>query len=89
MTAEAYINHPTFGLLLMICPLDQNREIFTTLYAHRLFFLVIHGDNGMTFEPIGRSDARSLVEGRLRTLRRMGSSAELDLLRLTHKRIFQ
>ncbi len=40
MTAESYLNHPTFGLLYRICELEDSRELFTTLYAQRMFFLI-------------------------------------------------
>ena len=65
---EAYLNHPTFGLLYRICFLKEDRELFTTLYAQRLFFTVESVDNSLSFEPISRSDARLLVESMLRRL---------------------
>ena len=40
MNTENYLTHPTFGLLSRVCVLEQNQELFTTLYAQRLFFLV-------------------------------------------------
>ncbi|MFN6395799.1 MAG: PII-interacting protein PipX family protein, partial [Aphanizomenon sp.] len=39
-SSETYINHPTWGLLYRICMVDENQDLFTTLYAQRLFFLV-------------------------------------------------
>ncbi len=36
--SETYINHPTWGLLYKISIVDDNQELFTTLYAQRLFF---------------------------------------------------
>lgn len=80
MNTETYLNHPTFGLLYRICLLGKNQELFTTLYAQRLFFLVTTGTDGLAFEPISRSDARLLVENRLRDLRRLGSSQEYKQL---------
>ena len=65
---EAYINHPTFGLLYRICFLKDSQELFTTLYAQRLFFTVKIIDNSLSFDPISRSDARMLVESLLRRL---------------------
>ncbi len=38
MSNENYLNHPNFGLLFRVCLIDVNRELFTTLYAQRLFF---------------------------------------------------
>ena len=64
--SEVYLNHPTFGLLYRICLLKDNQELFTTLYAQRLFFTVTASSNGFTFEPISRTDARMLVESLLR-----------------------
>ena len=76
MNSETYLNHPTFGLLFKVCTVEENQELFTTLYAQRLFFFVKFGSDGLTFEPITRSDARILVETRLRKLRRLPESSE-------------
>ena len=65
---EVYLNHPTFGLLYRICLLKNNQELFTTLYAQRLFFTVTTGSESFSFEPISRTDARMLVESLLRRL---------------------
>lgn len=65
---EAYLNHPTFGLLYRICFLQDSQELFTTLYAQRLFFKVKNINNSLSFDPISRSDARLLVESLLRRL---------------------
>lgn len=89
MSLESYLNHPMFGLLLMVCPLDERRELFTTLYAQRLFFLVSNGEKGMMFEPVTRSDARSLVEGRMRTLHRSGQMGQYKTVQTAYKRTFQ
>lgn len=88
MSAETYLNHPTFGLLYRVCLVEEGRELFTTLYAQRLFFLVVTSPTGIKFEPVSRADARIMVETRLRLLRRMGSS-EYNQLMLVHKRTFQ
>ncbi len=89
MNTETYLNHPTFGLLYRICLLEENRELFATLYAQRLFFLVTANAKGVQFDPIGRTDARILMEGRIRELRRAGKYQEYDKLQETHKRTFQ
>ena len=86
---ETYIDHPTFGLLFRVCLIEENRELFATLYAQRLFFMVITGAAGIQFEPIGRTDARILVEGRLRELRRTGQYEELSKIQAAHKQTFQ
>ncbi len=89
MSGETYLNHPTFGLLYRVCLVEEGRELFTTLYAQRLFFLVTSSPAGIKFEPISRADARIQVENRLRLLRRLGNSGEYDQLMLIHKRTFQ
>lgn len=86
--SETYLNHPTFGLLFRLCLVEENKELFTTLYAQRLFFLVTSRSNGINCEPISRADARFLVENRLRSLRRMGQSQEYDQLMEIQKRTF-
>jgi len=89
MNTETYLNHPTFGLLFRVCLIDENRELFTTLYAQRLFFVVTTSLEALQFDPIGRTDARILVENRLRLLRRTGQLREYDKLQTIHKRTFQ
>ncbi len=89
MTNETYLNHPTFGLLFSICLVDENCELYTTLYAQRLFFMVTTGAAGLQFEPISRSEARIIVENRLRALRRLGRQKDYDQLQAIHKRTFQ
>ena len=86
---ETYIDHPTFGLLFRVCLIEENRELFATLYAQRLFFMVITGAEGIQFEPLGRTGARILVEGRLRELRRTGQHEELSKIQAAHKQTFQ
>lgn len=89
MSAETYINHPNFGLLFRVCLLEDSRELFTTLYAQRLFFLVTVKKEDLEFEPITRSDARILLDNRLRSLRRSGQSPELSQLQAIYKQTFQ
>jgi len=89
MSNETYLNHPTFGLLYRICVLEEHKELYTTLYAQRLFFLVATSAAGLTCEPISRSDSRLLVENRLRMLRRAGQTEEYDKLMVIHHRTFQ
>lgn len=89
MRSEIYLNHPTFGLLYRVCLLEDNQEIFTTLYAQRLFFLVKTTSNETIFESISRSDARLLVENRLRKLRRTDSSQDYKELYDIYQRTFQ
>lgn len=89
MSTETYLNHPTFGLLFRVCVIEENRELFATLYAQRLFFVVTTETKGTKFEPVSRTDARILVETRLRLLRRNGQMPEYDRLQATHKQTFQ
>ncbi|AFZ14578.1 hypothetical protein Cri9333_3768 [Crinalium epipsammum PCC 9333] len=89
MSNETYLNHPTFGLLYRICLLDENQELFTTLYAQRIFFLVKMNANEQTFEPITRADARQMVESRLRNFRRNGQAQEYQQLQAIHQKTFQ
>ncbi|MBO3462334.1 PipX family protein [Aetokthonos hydrillicola Thurmond2011] len=87
--SETYINHPTWGLLYRICIVDENQELFTTLYAQRLFFLVATDAKGLKFQSIGRTEARMLLENRLRNLRRGGQSQEYNQLQSVFQRTFQ
>lgn len=86
---ETYLNHPTFGLLYRVCLVRENQELFTTLYAQRLFFMVTTNANGLTFETISRSEARLLVETRLRKLRASKSLFEYQQLESIYERTFQ
>jgi PII interaction protein X len=87
--SETYINHPTWGLLYRICMVDENQDLFTTLYAQRLFFLVTTELKVLKFQPIGRTEARMMLENRLRTLRRSGTSQEYEQLQGVFQRTFQ
>jgi PII interaction protein X len=89
MNPETYLNHPTFGLLYRICLVEEHRELFATLYAQRIFFSVTTASEGLIFEPVGRVDARLLVENRLRLLRRSGQNQEYQQLHTIHQQIFQ
>ncbi len=89
MNSETYLNHPSFGLLYRVCIVDENQELFTTLYAQRLFFLVTTGPRGVKFEPISRSESRLMLENRLRLMRRSGQSQEYDRLQKVLQRTFQ
>lgn len=86
---EIYINHPTWGLLYRISMVDESQELFTTLYAQRLFFLVITEGKNMKFQPIGRTEAKMMLENRLRNLRRKSQHQEYDRLQSVFKRTFQ
>ena len=89
MDSETYLNHPTFGLLFRVCMVEEGQELFTTLYAQRLFFLVTIEASGMKFEPVSRSEARLLLETRLRFLRRNGQYQDYDRLQKILQDTFQ
>ncbi|MBO9998912.1 MAG: PipX family protein [Cyanobacteria bacterium SID2] len=89
MNTETYLNHPTFGLLFRVCPIGENQELFTTLYAQRLFFVVTNDSEGFRFEPIARGDARTVVENRLRQLRRMKLQKPYEQLHAIRQQMFQ
>lgn len=88
MLNETYLNHPTFGLLFSLCLIEQNKTLYTTLYAQRLFFIVNTASQGVEFEAISRQSAKLMVEERLRTLRRTGARPEYNQLQTVHKQTF-
>lgn len=88
MSAETYLNHPNFGMLFRICIVGDGKELFATLYAHRLFFLVTNSGAGLTFDPVGRTEAKQMVDQRLRVVRRMGAQAESEQLQKTYRQAF-
>jgi PII interaction protein X len=88
MSSENYLNHPNFGLLYRICLVDQQRELFSTLYAQRLFFVVGQRGAGLEFEAISRTEAKLMVEAQLRNLRREGSVSDVVQLQKTYQQTF-
>ncbi|MDX2216177.1 MAG: PipX family protein [Oculatellaceae cyanobacterium bins.114] len=89
MSTETYLNHPTFGLLYRVCIVEESQELFATLYAQRLFFLVTNTPEGFQFDPVSRTDARLLLENRIRNLRRQGLGKEYEQLQKVHRQTFQ
>ncbi|MCP9851117.1 PipX family protein [Cyanobium sp. Morenito 9A2] len=75
MSAERYLNHPTFGLLYRVAQAGEGRDLYATLYAQRMFFLVTLQDRGAQFEVLPLMDARHLAEQNLARSRRDGSEA--------------
>ncbi|MCS5698470.1 PipX family protein [Cyanobium sp. FGCU-52] len=73
MSAERYLNHPTFGLLYRVAPVADSRDLYATLYAQRIFFLVTLQTRGATFEVIPQMDARHYAEQNLARARREGA----------------
>ncbi|WP_287128401.1 PII-interacting protein PipX family protein [Candidatus Cyanaurora vandensis] len=82
---ERYIHHPNFGLLYTICPAPEaNKNLFTTLYAHRLFFLVTEKPGEpVSYEAMSRSEAKQLVDERIRQLKRLRDPELRDELERT------
>lgn len=72
VSAERYLNHPTFGLLYRVAPVADSRDLYATLYAQRIFFLVTLQTRGATFEVIPQMDARHYAEQNLARARREG-----------------
>jgi PII interaction protein X len=88
MSAENYLNHPTFGLLYRICVVEDNQELFTTLYAQRVFFLVNNDANGLSFQPVTRAEAKMTIDNRIRLLRRNGQYPEAQQLQVMSQQNF-
>ena len=74
VSAERYLSHPTFGMLYRVAPAGESRDLFATLYAQRIFFLVTLQTKGATFEVIPLSDARHYAEQNLARSRREGQA---------------
>jgi PII interaction protein X len=72
LSAERYLNHPTFGMLYRVAPAGEGRDLYATLYAQRIFFVVTLQNRGATFEVIPLMDARHLAEQNLSRARREG-----------------
>ncbi|MGF1600477.1 MAG: transcriptional coactivator PipX [Thermosynechococcaceae cyanobacterium] len=89
MINETYLSHPTFGLLFSICLIEPHQKLYTTLYAQRLFFIVSSENPELEFNAINRNEARIIVEGRLRVLRRSGTQAEYEQLQTIYHQTFQ
>ena len=85
---EVYLNHPTFGLLYRICLLRDNQELFTTLYAQRLFFTVTTDKDSLVFETMSRTEARMLVESLMRRLLLNRETEKHRQLQAIYKRTF-
>ena len=76
MSAERYLNHPTFGMLYLVAPAGEGRDVYATLYAQRMFFLVSLQSRGAQFEVIPYQDARHHAELHLSRCRRNASADE-------------
>lgn len=77
VSAEGYLNHPTFGMLYKVAPAGDGRDVYATLYAQRMFFLVTLQPRGAQFEVIPYLDARHHAELNL-ARRRRERAADLE-----------
>ena len=73
MASERYLNHPTFGMLYRVAPAGEGRDVYATLYAQRMFFLVTMQSRGAQFEVVPYGDARHHAEVNISRCRRNGS----------------
>ena len=73
MSSERYLNHPTFGMLYQVSLGLEGKDIYATLYAQKMFFLVEVKQREVTFEVIPYLDARNQSESNLQRARRQGS----------------
>ena len=78
MSAERYLNHPTFGMLYLVSPAGEGRDVYATLYAQKMFFLVTLQPRGAQFEVIPYMDARHYADTHLKRCIRKSSP---DLIR--------
>ena len=76
--SERYLNHPTFGMLYLVAPAGEGRDIYATLYAQKMFFLVTLQPRGADFEVIPYMDARHYAEINISRCRK-NRSLDLDL----------
>ena len=73
MSSERYLNHPTFGMLYQVSLGNEGKEIYATLYAQKMFFLVEIRQREVFFEVIPYLDARNQAELNLQKSKRIGS----------------
>jgi|TARA_A100001015_G_scaffold37543_1_gene41327 PII interaction protein X len=73
LSSERYLNHPTFGMLYQVSLGIEGKDIYVTLYAQKMFFLVEVRQREVFFEVIPYLDARNQSELNLQRARRQGS----------------
>ena len=73
MSSERYLNHPTFGMLYQVSLGIEGKDIYATLYAQKMFFLVEVKHREVFFEVIPYLDARNQSVLNLQRARRQGS----------------
>ncbi len=85
--SESYLNHPTFGMLYLVTPADKGRDIYATLYAQKMFFLVTLESYGAEFEVIPYMDARYYAENNISRCRK-NRSQDLEVWQKLFKQTF-
>ncbi len=85
VSTERYLNHPTFGLLYRVAEAGEGRDLYATLYAQRMFFVVTLQERGASFEVIPLMDARHLAEQNLARARREGPEVHAQWRQLFEK----
>tara|TARA_B100000941_G_scaffold277670_1_gene241375 strand:+ start:345 stop:611 length:267 start_codon:yes stop_codon:yes gene_type:complete len=73
LSSERYLNHPTFGMLYQVSLGSEGKDIYATLYAQKMFFLVEIKQREVFFEVIPYLDARNQSELNLQRAKRQGS----------------
>jgi len=73
LSSESYLNHPTFGMLYQVSQGNDGRDIYATLYAQKMFFLVEIRQKEVFFEVIPYLDARNQAELNIQRARRTRS----------------
>ena len=85
--SERYLNHPTFGMLYLVAPAGEGRDIYATLYAQKMFFLVTLQPRGADFEVIPYMDARHYADINISRCRKTRSE-DLELWEELFKQTF-
>ena len=73
MSSERYLNHPTFGMLYQVSLGYEGKDIYATLYAQKMFFLVEIQKREISCEVIPYLDARNQSELNLKRAKRQGA----------------
>jgi len=72
-------------MLYLLAPAGEGRDVYATLYAQRMFFLVTQQPRGAQFEVIPYLDARHHAELHLSRIRRENSSERERWQELFHQ----
>ena len=69
-------------MLYRVAPAGEGRDLYATLYAQRIFFVVSLQSRGASFEVIPLMDARHLAEQNLARARREGPEVHAEWRRV-------